>query len=298
MRYLSVEDTAKKWRLSERTVRNYCAQGKIEGAFLQGKTWNIPENAERPQRSNRRSSEPKNLLEFLQAEKAGRVKGGIYHKVQIELTYNSNHMEGSRLTHAQTRYIYETNTIGIDNTTLNVDDIVETANHFQCIDMVLDQVMKPLSETLIKRLHRTLKNGTSDSRKDWFAVGDYKRFPNEVGGRETTAPERVGAEMKKLIAGYCKEQKKTFEELIEFHYCFEAIHPFQDGNGRVGRLILFKECLRNQIVPFIIDEELKMFYYRGLHEWKSEKGYLLDTCLAAQDKFKKYLDYFRIPYED
>ena len=298
MRYLSVEDTAKKWRLSERTVRNYCAQGKIEGAFMQGKTWNIPENAERPQRSNRRSSEPKNLLEFLQAEKAGRVKGGIYHKVQIELTYNSNHMEGSRLTHAQTRYIYETNTIGIDNTTLNVDDIVETANHFQCIDMVLDQVMKPLSETLIKRLHRTLKNGTSDSRKDWFAVGDYKRFPNEVGGRETTAPERVGAEMKKLIAGYCKEQKKTFEELIEFHYCFEAIHPFQDGNGRVGRLILFKECLRNQIVPFIIDEELKMFYYRGLHEWKSEKGYLLDTCLAAQDKFKKYLDYFRIPYED
>lgn len=298
MRYLSVEDTAKKWRLSERTVRNYCAQGKIEGAFLQGKTWNIPENAERPQRSNRRSPEPKNLLEFLQAEKAGRVKGGIYHKVQIELTYNSNHMEGSRLTHAQTRYIYETNTIGIDNTTLNVDDIVETANHFQCIDMVLDQVMKPLSETLIKRLHRTLKNGTSDSRKDWFAVGDYKRFPNEAGGWETTAPERVGAEMKKLIAGYCREQKKTFEELIEFHYCFEAIHPFQDGNGRVGRLILFKECLRNQIVPFIIDEELKMFYYRGLHEWKSEKGYLLDTCLAAQDKFKKYLDYFRIPYED
>ena len=298
MRYLSVEDTAKKWRLSERTVRNYCAQGKIEGAFLQGKTWNIPENAERPQRSNRRSSEPKNLLEFLQAEKAGRVKGGIYHKVQIELTYNSNHMEGSRLTHAQTRYIYETNTIGMDNTTLNVDDIVETANHFQCIDIVLDQVMKPLSETLIKRLHRTLKNGTSDSRKDWFAVGDYKRFPNEAGGRETTAPERVGAEMKKLIAGYCKAQKKTFEELIEFHYCFEAIHPFQDGNGRVGRLILFKECLRNQIVPFIIDEELKMFYYRGLHEWKSEKGYLLDTCLAAQDKFKKYLDYFRIPYEN
>ena len=295
MKYLSVKETAEKWNISERSVRNYCAEGRIPDVFLTGKTWNIPEAAQKPTRLNRHSDVPKNLLEILRTEKAGGIKGGIYHKVQIELTYNSNHIEGSRLSHDQTRYIYETNTIGMDDGTVNVDDIVETANHFRCIDMVIEHANQPLSESFIKALHRTLKNGTSDSRKAWFAVGDYKKLPNEVGGRETTSPEEVAAQMKTLLTAYGTKQK-SFDEILEFHHAFEKIHPFQDGNGRVGRLILFKECLRNEIVPFIIDDDLKLFYYRGLHEWNSERGYLRDTCLAAQDKFKAWLDYFRIPY--
>ena len=297
MKYVSVAQIAKKWGVSERTVRNYCAEGKIPEAFLTGKTWNIPEDAQRPDRINKKSDEPETLLDVLRIEKASGTKGGIYHKVQIELTYNSNHMEGSRLTHDQTRYIYETNTIGVEAGTVNVDDIVETANHFRCIDMVIDSAGQMLSEPFIKTLHRTLKNGTSDSRKDWFAVGEYKKIPNEVGGRDTTAPEEVSTEMKQLLASYNRKPDKTLEDLIAFHVAFESIHPFQDGNGRVGRLILFKECLKNGIVPFIIDEDLKLFYYRGLHEWNTERGYLIDTCLSAQDKFKKYLDYFRIPYQ-
>lgn len=236
------------------------------------------------------------LLNALREEKAGQVKGGIYHKVQVELTYNSNHIEGSRLTHDQTRYIYETNTIGMENGVLNVDDIVETANHFQCIDLIIDHAEQPLTEEFIKLLHRTLKTGTSDSRKDWFAVGEYKKLPNEVGGRSTTPPEQVAEKMRELLKQYALTDKKTLKDLVEFHDQFECIHPFQDGNGRVGRLLLFKECLRYDIVPFIIDEELKLFYYRGLHEWKTEPGYLMDTCLTAQDKFKAYLDYFRISY--
>lgn len=298
MKYLSVSDTAKKWGVSERSVRNYCANGRIPDAFLTGKTWNIPETALKPERSNKHSDEPKNLLEFLKAEKQGKVKGGIYHKVQVDLTYNSNHIEGSRLTHDQTRYIFETNTVGMDNDVLNVDDIVETANHFKCIDMIIDEANKPVSEAFIKKLHGTLKSGTSDSRKDWFAVGEYKKLPNEVGGISTAEPEEVAEKMKLLLSAYNNKKEKTFTDIIEFHYAFEIIHPFQDGNGRVGRLILFKECLKNNIVPFIIDEDLKMFYYRGLKEWKQEQGYLIDTCLTAQDKFKKYLDYFRIPYDD
>lgn len=297
MKYVSVAQIAKKWGVSERTVRNYCAEGKIPEAFLTGKTWNIPEDAQRPDRVNKKSDEPETLLDVLRIEKASGTKGGIYHKVQIELTYNSNHMEGSRLTHDQTRYIYETNTIGVEAGTVNVDDIVETANHFRCIDLVIDSAGQMLSEPFIKTLHRTLKSGTSDSRKDWFAVGDYKKIPNEVGGRDTTAPEEVPTEMKQLLASYNRKPDKTLEDLIAFHVAFESIHPFQDGNGRVGRLILFKECLKNGIVPFIIDEDLKLFYYRGLHEWNTERGYLIDTCLSAQDKFKKYLDYFRIPYQ-
>ncbi len=297
MKYVSVAQIAKKWGVSERTVRNYCAEGKIPEAFLTGKTWNIPEDAQRPDRINKKRDEPETLLDVLRIEKASGTKGGIYHKVQIELTYNSNHMEGSRLTHDQTRYIYETNTIGVEAGTVNVDDIVETANHFRCIDMVIDSAGQMLSEPFIKTLHRSLKNGTSDSRKDWFAVGDYKKIPNEVGGRDTIAPEEVSTEMKQLLASYNRKPDKTLEDLIAFHVAFESIHPFQDGNGRVGRLILFKECLKNGIVPFIIDEDLKLFYYRGLHEWNTERGYLIDTCLSAQDKFKKYLDYFRIPYQ-
>lgn len=298
MKFLSVAQVAKNWNLSERTVRNYCASGKIPDAFLTGKTWNIPENAEPPKRSNSVKQTPSNLLEVLKVEKASKISGGIYHKIQVELTYNSNHIEGSKLTHDQTRYIYETNTIGFTDSTINVDDIVETANHFKCIDMVIDKAPKPLSETFIKQLHMVLKNGTSDSRKDWFAVGDYKKYPNEVGGKITTPPEEVNDKIKALISAYNKTDNKSFDDLISFHYEFERIHPFQDGNGRIGRLILFKECLKHNIVPFIIDENLKMFYYRGLSEWQNEKGYLIDTCLTAQDKFKKYLDYFRIPYTD
>ena len=296
MKFVSVAEIAKKWNISERSVRNYCALGKIEGAFLTGKTWNIPENAVKPDRINKKPDYPTTLLEILQAEKNSRVSGGIYHKVQIELTYNSNHIEGSRLTHDQTRYIFETNTIGIENAAVNVDDIVETSNHFRCIDYVLETAKKPLSETLIKELHRLLKSGTSDSRKDWFNVGDYKKLPNEVGGKETVSPENVSDEMKALISTYNAEKTKTFDDTLDFHYRFESIHPFQDGNGRVGRLILFKECLKNNIVPFIIDDELKLFYYRGLKEWKNERGYLRDTCLTAQDKFKLWLDYFKIKY--
>ena len=222
------------------------------------------------------------------------MKGGIYHKVQIDLTYNSNHIEGSRLTHEQTRYIYETNTIGMTKENVNVDDIVETVNHFRCIDLILDRTEERLTEPLIKELHGILKTGTSDSRKDWFAVGDYKRVPNEVGGHETCLPEDVHPQMKELLATYNAKKSKAIEDILDFHVRFERIHPFQDGNGRVGRLIMFKECLANGIVPFIITDELKMFYYRGLREWGHTNGYLADTCLTAQDQFKAILDYYRI----
>ena len=296
MRYLSVSETAKKWGVSERSVRNYCAQERVNGAFLTGKTWNIPENAEKPKRTNKSQKSPSNLLDILKEQKASNYPGGIYHKTQIELTYNSNHMEGSRLTHDQTRYIFETNTIGAENEVLNVDDVIETANHFRCVDMIIESAMAPLTEKFIKELHLTLKNGTSDSRKDWFAVGDYKKMPNEVGGIETALPEEVADKMKALLIEYSGIGEKTFEDLLDFHVKFEQIHPFQDGNGRVGRLLLFKECLKYNIVPFIIEDNLKLFYYRGLKEWNHEKGYLIDTCLTAQDRYKAYLDYFRIAY--
>lgn len=296
MNYLSVSQMAKKWNMSERGVRKYCAESKIPGAFITGKTWNIPENAEKPERKNKKSNEPQTLLERLKAEKESAISGGIYHKVQIELTYNSNHIEGSKLTHDQTRYIFETNTIGVKNDALNVDDIIETANHFKCIDMIIDNARYKLTEKFIKQLHYTLKSGTSDSRKDWFNIGEYKKLPNEVGGKETAKPEDAENKIKTLLKGYNQKDGHTLEEIIDFHYQFETIHPFQDGNGRVGRLIMFKECLKNNIVPFIIYEDLKMFYYRGLSEWNNEKGYLTDTCLAAQDKFKKYLEYFKVTY--
>ncbi len=238
------------------------------------------------------------LLERLRAEKESSLRGGIYHKIQIELTYNSNHIEGSKLTHDQTRYIFETNTIGAENDALNVDDIIETVNHFRCIDMIIENAADMLTESFIKQLHFTLKSGTSDSRKDWFNVGEYKKLPNEVGGKETAKPEDTANKIKTILKDYNQKDEHTLEEIIDFHYRFETIHPFQDGNGRVGRLIMFKECLKNNIVPFIIDEDLKMFYYRGLSEWNNEKGYLTDTCLAAQDKFKKYLEYFKVPYKE
>ena len=296
MRYLSVTEIAKKWDVSERSVRNYCAQGRVNGAFITGKIWKIPENAKKPERINKRKEVKITLLDILKEQKASKYSGGIYHKTQIELTYNSNHIEGSRLTHDQTRYIFETNTIGVEKEVLNVDDVIETVNHFHCIDIIIDSARAVLTEKFIKDLHFILKNGTSDSRKDWFAVGDYKKLPNEVGGMDTTIPEEVADKMKILLMEYNAKDAKTFEDILDFHVKFERIHPFQDGNGRIGRLIMFKECLKNNIVPFIVDDNLKMFYYRGLKEWDNEKGYLTDTCLAAQDKYKAYLDYFRIVY--
>lgn len=296
MKYLSVTETARKWNLSERSVRNYCALGKIEGAFLTGKTWNIPEDAQKPERINKKVTAPATLWEVLCAEKNAKLSGGIYHKIQIELTYNSNHIEGSRLSHDQTRYIFETNTIGAESGVVKVDDIVETVNHFKCIDLIIEKAKKPITEALVKELHRTLKSGTTDARESWFAVGDYKKLPNTVGDMYTATPEEVPEKMKELLFEYNSQRNKSLDELLDFHYRFECIHPFQDGNGRIGRLLLFKECLKYNVVPFIIDEELKLFYYRGLKEWKNERGYLRDTCLAAQDKFKVYLDYFKVKY--
>ena len=295
MKYISVTEFAAKYGISERTARNYCSLGKIEGATLIGKTWSIPADAELPGRKSRqRKAMP--LLVALRQEKEAKLKGGIYHKTQIDLTYNSNHIEGSRLTHDQTRYIFETNTIGIEGESVRVDDIIETTNHFRCIDLIIDRAEEKLTESLIKELHLILKSGTSDSRKEWFTVGDYKRLPNEVGGNETTAPEDVHREIKALLKEYNAKKRKSFEDIIDLHQCFEVIHPFQDGNGRVGRLVMFKECLANGYVPFIITEELKMFYYRGLREWNNIRDYLLDTCLAAQDNYKAVLDYFKIKH--
>lgn len=298
MEYISVKEAAKKWNLSDRSVRNYCVNGKIPGAILHGNAWKIPEAAKKPARKQRQGKVPKDLLARLRLEKDAGIPGGIYHKVQIELTYSSNHIEGSRLTHDQTRYIFETNTIGISDETIKVDDIVETANHFKCIDQVIDMANFMLSESFVKQLHLLLKSGTSDSRKSWFAVGDYKRFENEVGGKETTKPSDVPKAMKKLLKEYNANKHKSLKEIIDFHYKFENIHPFQDGNGRVGRLIMFKECLRNGITPFIISDDIKQYYYRGLNEWKNEPGYLMDTCLTAQDRFKAYMDYFGLEYTD
>ena len=294
-KYISVSEFAFLHDMSERTVRNYCSLGKIEGVCLVGKTWNIPENAQLPSRKSRRKKISP-LLQALREQKELKMKGGIYHRTQIDLTYNSNHIEGSRLTHDQTRYIFETNTIGVEGECVRVDDIIETVNHFRCIDLVIDRAEEKLTESLVKELHRILKSGTSDSRKEWFAVGEYKRIPNEVGGSETTAPERVHKEMKALLSEYNAKKKKTFEDIVDLHQRFEAIHPFQDGNGRVGRLVMFKECLTNGEVPFIITDDLKMFYYRGLKQWNSIRGYLMDTCLTAQDNYKAMLDYFKIKY--
>ena len=296
MEYISVKEWAERHGVSERTARNYCAQGKIEGVYLVGKTWNIPEEAEPPKRKKAFHVSP--LLAALRVQKSGKKKGGIYHRVQIDLTYNSNHIEGSRLTHDQTRYIFETNTIGITDNTVNVDDIIETTNHFRAIDYIIEETDGKLTEAYIKQLHLILKSGTSDERKDWFRVGDYKKLPNEVGGKDTTAPEQVHKEVKALLKAYNAKKQPTFEDIVDFHQRFESIHPFQDGNGRVGRLIMFRECLRHSYVPFIITEELKLYYYNGLRHWPNIKGYLLDTCLTAQDYFKRLLDKFRIGYAE
>ena len=293
MDFITVSQFAQQHGLPERTVRNWCAAGKIEGAVLMGKTWSVPADAPLPRKGKVKTTP---LLKRLREEKDGQIRGGIYHRTQIDLTYNSNHIEGSRLTHEQTRFIFETNTIGITDESVNVDDILETTNHFRCIDLIIDRADKKLSESMIKELHRLLKSGTSDSRKSWFNVGKYKKLPNEVGGMETCPPEQVHGRIKALLADYNAKKSKSLEDIIDLHQKFETIHPFQDGNGRVGRLIMFKECLSNGIVPFIITDELKLFYYRGLREWGHINGYLTDTCLTAQDNYKALLDYFKIKY--
>lgn len=295
VKLISTKEYASAHGIAERTVRNYCLEGKIDGARIIGKTWGIPEDAPMPQRKIARKR-VSSLLQALIEQKEGGMRGGIYHRTQIDLTYNSNHMEGSRLTKEQTRYIFETNTIGFSDGATNVDDIIETTNHFRCVDFIIDRALEPLSECIIKQLHYLLKSGTSDASKSWFAIGDYKRLPNEVGGMVTVEPDQVSKAIQQLLKDYRSMKSVGLEDILDFHQRFEAIHPFQDGNGRVGRLIMFKECLAHDIVPFIITDELKMFYYRGLREWKRVPGYLSDTCLTAQDNYKAALDYFKIKY--
>lgn len=291
MEFISVSQFAEKYGISERTARNYCAVGKIDGAFLTGKTWNIPADAVLPQKKKLKISP---LLNRLRQEKESGLKGGIYHRTQIDLTYNSNHIEGSRLTKEQTRYIFETNTLGITAENTRIDDILETVNHFCCIDYIIVHATEKITEPHVKQLHSILKNNTSDSQKSWFAVGDYKRLANEVGGEETVQPHDVHKRMKTLLAEYNANKHVTFDDILDFHVQFERIHPFQDGNGRVGRLLIFWQCLQSGIVPFIITEELRMFYYRGLQNWGRINGYLHDTCLTAQDEYKKVMEYFKI----
>lgn len=297
VKYISVEEAAQNWQISERSARNYCAQGRVDGALLEGKTWKIPSTAHKPERKPRHSTVEETLLTFLKREKDAALKGGIYHKIQIDLTYNSNHIEGSKLTHDQTRYIFETKTLGVTDKAVKVDDIVETVNHFRCIDLIIEGAHTKLTESFIKQLHFILKSGTTDSQKSWFRVGDYKQLENEVGGSETTKPAEVSGAIKALLKEYNSKSKITFDDILDFHVRFESIHPFQDGNGRVGRLIMFKECLKHNIVPFIITEELKMYYYRGIKNWNDERGYLRDTCLTGQDTMKATLDYFGIKHE-
>lgn len=295
MEYISVSQFAGKLGISERTVRNWCAEGKIYGAFLTGKTWSIPKDASIPERKSATRICP--LLSVLREQKISKLAGGIYHRTQIDLTYNSNHIEGSRLTHDQTRYIFETNTIGITDESVNVDDIIETVNHFRCIDFIIDRAQDKLSESLIKEIHSILKAGTSDNQKSWFNVGEYKNLPNEVGGEQTCPPDEVHKQMKQLLSQYNSSKSKELDDIIDFHKRFESIHPFQDGNGRVGRLVMFKECLANGLVPFIITDDIKMYYYRGLKNWPAIPGYLRDTCLTAQDNYALIMDYFKIRHK-
>lgn len=236
-----------------------------------------------------------NILEVLREQKSMKLKGNLYHNTQIIFAYNTNHIEGSKLTEDQTRYIYETNTLLTEKESItNLDDIIETSNHFKLVDYMIDIADKELTQDMIKEFHKILKEGTSDSRKEWFAVGDYKRLTNEVGGLKTTEPKNVERDMKKLLEWYESLKQVTINEIIEFHARFEKIHPFQDGNGRVGRIISFKECLKNNIFPFIILDKDKLFYYRGLYQYQTnkEKGYLIDTCLNAQDQYTEMIKYY------
>lgn len=290
--YCTVEEIAKKWGISARSVRNYCTEGRIADAVLDGKIWRIPREAVKPVRKPRFDQMPKTIAGVLKMEMEAHLKGRLYHQLQIDFTFNSNHIEGSRLTHEQTRWIFETQTIGSLPDSVPVDDIVETSNHFRCIDKVISSCGAALTERYIKDLHALLKNGTSDSRKPWFAVGAYKRLNNVVGEMETCPVERVRAEMARLVADYAASQK-TIDDIIDFHVRFESIHPFQDGNGRVGRLILLKECLKNGHTPFIVTDDIKRFYYLGLEEWRQgRRERLHDVFGTGQDMFRLGLAHF------
>ena len=290
MNYFSVSEIARRWVVSERTVRNWCAVGKIKGAFLTGKTWNIPEDAVRPRRGKEKPHSDNPLLNILKEQKDMQLRGGIYHRVQIELTYNSNHIEGSRLTQEQTRHIFETNTLGVTDQAVNVDDVIETSNHFRCIDLVIDKAASGrLTEAFVKELHRILKAGTSDSRRTWFRVGEYKKLPNEVGGQETTPPEQVAAQMKALLSHYNALTNKTLEDIVAFHHAFECIHPFQDGNGRVGRLIMFKELLRIDALPVLVHDAYRAEYVNGISKFPDEPGWLVDTLLFERDLYRSHV---------
>jgi Fic family protein len=284
MNYATIEEIAAKWGITTRQVRSYCANNRIPGATLEQGEWRIPANATKPERKRRRTF-PTTILGVLEAERSSRISGGLYHRLQIDITYNSNHIEGNRLTHEQTRWIFETKTIGKIGADVPVDDIVETANHFRAVDKVIITATSALTEAYIKRLHEILKSGTSDSRKDWFAVGEYKRLDNVVGDMETCPAKDVHREMAALLAWW-RSADKTFENLLDLHVRFEQIHPFQDGNGRVGRLILLKECLKYDITPFVIAENFKQFYYLGLQDWRrGSHARLRDTCRTGQDVF-------------
>ena len=292
MKYITVEEAARKWNVSARSVQIHCQKGNISGVNLQGKAWMIPADAEKPKRKPRAKGRPNSILAALKAEKRGQVKGALYHRLQIDFTYNSNHMEGSRLTHEQTRWIFETMTVGKLPESVPVDDIVETANHFRCIDLVIESANAALTERYIKTLHNQLKSGTTDSRKTWFSVGDYKQLDNVVGDMETCPAAKVHEEMVKLLAQY-NATEKTLTDIIDFHVKFERIHPFQDGNGRVGRLILLKECLKHGHTPFVIAENIRQFYYLGLQDWNNgRQARLKDACGTGQDVFKLGLKNF------
>lgn len=284
MDFMTIEAIAAKWGITPRQVRSYCAGNRIAGAILEHGEWRIPADATKPERKRRRTF-PTTILGVLDAERSSRISGGLYHRLQIDITYNSNHIEGSRLTHEQTRWIFETKTIGNVGPDVPVDDIVETANHFRAVDRVIESAGAALTERYVKKLHAQLKGGTSDSRKDWFAVGEYKRLDNVVGEMETCPAKDVHREMAKLL-DWWKGAEKTFENLLDLHVRFEHIHPFQDGNGRVGRLILLKECLKYGITPFVIAENFKQFYYLGLQDWRQGRhARMMDTCRTGQDVF-------------
>ena len=295
MVYVTIDEIALSWGISTRQVRSYCASGRVAGAKFEHGAWLIPEDAEKPNRKTRaRLAKFRSVWAVLDAERKSKLSGGIYHQLQIDFTYNSNHMEGSRLTHEQTRWIFETKTIGKINAEIPVDDIIETANHFSAVDTVIASARSMLTESYIKRLHAILKSGTADSGKEWFAVGDYKRLENTVGGLDTTPPDKVEAEMKKLLAWY-RKTKHSFEDIAEFHVRFERIHPFQDGNGRIGRLIMLKECLKYGITPILVLDRMRQYYYLGLQEWQKndkQRARLLDTFRAGQDLFIEMLRHF------
>lgn len=286
---LTKTDLTEKLGISSRTVAKISRGEKIAGHVLKKIADFLGCKAEELCRSVSDNA----LLQMLRDEKSIRMSGGLYHELQVRMTYNSNHIEGSKLSEDQTRLIFETNTVDVGEG-IPVDDIIETVNHFRAIDYVIDVAEEPLTESIIKEFHRILKQSTKDSTLSWFAVGDYKKRPNVVGGRETVKPKDVPVRMKALLDDYAALPTVTVNDIIRFHCNFERIHPFQDGNGRVGRLVALKECLRYGIVPFIIEDSKKMFYYRGLSEWEQVPGYLTDTCLDGQDTFRKLMAMFDI----